>query len=342
VIHHYQKEAERKPRNEPEPFHLRQLGDALRERFERFDTFEDLDRAVSSYQKAVEFTPDDAHKPPHLHRLGSALQARFERLDNLEDLDGAISNFQKAVEFTPEDAHKPPNLHRLGGALQTRFKRLNNLGDLERAISNYQRAVEFTPDDDPNKSLFLDDLGGSQRVRFERLRSPKDLGSALSSARKAVELTPDQYPNKPLRVTRLKELEEAKAKSARDKGKDGNELKPVQGEHIAAEKRSGTRRVGDWPPVELDIGMAGEKPPGIPKEYSGWDVYNNEAKEVDTELVNDWRDSLNSLLLFVSTFDTTPSPPNSIHTGGHICRCTYRFHHREQEDARTRSRRNNG
>ena len=58
--------------------------------------------------------------------------------------------------------------------------------------------------------------------------------------------------------------------------------------------------------VELDSGMAseGDRLLGIPKEYSGWDVYNNEAKKVDTELVNDWRDSLNSLLLFVSIFDT--------------------------------------
>ncbi|KIM29772.1 hypothetical protein M408DRAFT_67442, partial [Serendipita vermifera MAFF 305830] len=38
------------------------------------------------------------------------------------------------------------------------------------------------------------------------------------------------------------------------------------------------------------------------KEYSGWDVYNNEAKKVDTELVKDWRESLNSLLLFAAIF----------------------------------------
>ena len=39
---------------------------------------------------------------------------------------------------------------------------------------------------------------------------------------------------------------------------------------------------------------------GLKKEYSGWDVYNNEAKKVDTELVKDWTASLNFLLLFVS------------------------------------------
>jgi Family of unknown function (DUF6535) len=35
-------------------------------------------------------------------------------------------------------------------------------------------------------------------------------------------------------------------------------------------------------------------------EYTVWDVYNNEARKVDAELVNDWKESLNSLLLFVS------------------------------------------
>jgi hypothetical protein len=39
---------------------------------------------------------------------------------------------------------------------------------------------------------------------------------------------------------------------------------------------------------------------GQTPEYNGWDVYNNEAIKVDTELVKDWTASLNFLLLFVS------------------------------------------
>jgi hypothetical protein len=54
--------------------------------------------------------------------------------------------------------------------------------------------------------------------------------------------------------------------------------------------------------IEIGAGVPGEggRLPGMTREYSAWDVYNNEARKVDTELVNDWRDSLNSLLLFVS------------------------------------------
>jgi regulatory protein YycI of two-component signal transduction system YycFG len=44
----------------------------------------------------------------------------------------------------------------------------------------------------------------------------------------------------------------------------------------------------------------GDKILGLTTEYSGWDVYNNEARKVDRELVKDWTASLNFLLLFVS------------------------------------------
>jgi hypothetical protein len=40
--------------------------------------------------------------------------------------------------------------------------------------------------------------------------------------------------------------------------------------------------------------------PGMVKESTVWDVYNNEARKVDNELVKDWTASLNSLLVFVS------------------------------------------
>jgi Family of unknown function (DUF6535) len=43
---------------------------------------------------------------------------------------------------------------------------------------------------------------------------------------------------------------------------------------------------------------------GMTKEYSGWDVYNNEARKVDNELVKDWTTSLNFLLIFVCFIPT--------------------------------------
>ncbi|KIM32248.1 hypothetical protein M408DRAFT_215878 [Serendipita vermifera MAFF 305830] len=56
------------------------------------------------------------------------------------------------------------------------------------------------------------------------------------------------------------------------------------------------------PNIVMGEGIQGGQFGGMAKESTGWDVYNNEAKKVDTELVNDWRDSLNSLLLFAAIF----------------------------------------
>lgn len=38
---------------------------------------------------------------------------------------------------------------------------------------------------------------------------------------------------------------------------------------------------------------------GFTPENTIWDVYNNEARVIDTELVKDWTSSLNFLLVFV-------------------------------------------
>jgi hypothetical protein len=76
--------------------------------------------------------------------------------------------------------------------------------------------------------------------------------------------------------------------------------------------------------VEIGTEVAGEggRLPGMTKEYSAWDVYNNEAKKVDTELVNDWRDSLNSLLLFVSISPST-STYSDLRQGSHLRCCSH-------------------
>ncbi|KIM19696.1 hypothetical protein M408DRAFT_182846 [Serendipita vermifera MAFF 305830] len=48
--------------------------------------------------------------------------------------------------------------------------------------------------------------------------------------------------------------------------------------------------------------MDGGHDPRIAKGLTAWDLYNDEARKVDNELVKDWRDSLNSLLVFAAIF----------------------------------------
>jgi hypothetical protein len=52
--------------------------------------------------------------------------------------------------------------------------------------------------------------------------------------------------------------------------------------------------------TRADVKIDEERIPGMVREYTVWDVYNNEARKVDNELVKDWTASLNFLLVFVS------------------------------------------
>jgi hypothetical protein len=76
------------------------------------------------------------------------------------------------------------------------------------------------------------------------------------------------------------------------------------------EKRTKTSFTKPKVTVELaqehmpEMTREGERILGMTKENSGWDVYNNEARKVDTELVKDWTTSLNFLLIFVSFIPT--------------------------------------
>jgi Family of unknown function (DUF6535) len=84
--------------------------------------------------------------------------------------------------------------------------------------------------------------------------------------------------------------------------------------HVSAEKENNDEKRIKAPVTQpkATIGLAQEHAPemtsdgdrilGMTKENSGWDVYNNEARKVDMELVKDWTTSLNFLLIFVSVF----------------------------------------
>jgi hypothetical protein len=38
----------------------------------------------------------------------------------------------------------------------------------------------------------------------------------------------------------------------------------------------------------------------VTKDTTAWEIYNHKASEVDREMIKDWNDSLNTLLIFVS------------------------------------------
>jgi hypothetical protein len=61
----------------------------------------------------------------------------------------------------------------------------------------------------------------------------------------------------------------------------------------------------DTKPPTRRFGIAREaRKPGEPlnvtENTTVWEIYNHKAAEVDREMIKDWNDSLNTLLIFVS------------------------------------------
>jgi hypothetical protein len=55
-------------------------------------------------------------------------------------------------------------------------------------------------------------------------------------------------------------------------------------------KLFGLGRTPNWP----------SDPLVVTKDTTAWEIYNHKASEVDREMIKDWNESLNTLLIFVS------------------------------------------
>lgn len=163
---------------------MHQISEAVRviERYERYGSRQDLDKAVGIMDQVVEITPQ---RSKHLARIlsivGAMLGTRFERTGSMDDLNRAVKVANMAVEATP---HGHPNragyLNNLGTWLGTRFERTGAMDDVNRAVEVADRAVNATLHDHPNRAAILNNLGNRLGTRFEGTGSMDDRRRALS------------------------------------------------------------------------------------------------------------------------------------------------------------------
>ena len=102
----YRQAVELTPAASPDmPGYLNNLGNGLRNRYERAGKLEDLEEAVGVYRQAVKLAPADSpDMPGYLNNLGTGLSGRYERAGRPEDLEEAIGVYRRAVKLTPADS----------------------------------------------------------------------------------------------------------------------------------------------------------------------------------------------------------------------------------------------
>jgi hypothetical protein len=73
------------------------------------------------------------------------------------------------------------------------------------------------------------------------------------------------------------------------------------------------------------------EPLAVTKETTAWEIYNHKASGIDKEMIKDWNDSLNTLLIFVSSTGAFKGCHLTCGTGRSIFSNPDSFYHREYE-----------
>ena len=143
----YRRALDLTPEGSPEyPERLSGLGIALRERFHRTGSREDIDQSIEMQGQAVASSADSlSTQYAARDNLGRALRDRYDSFGAESDLNQAIVEHRRAVEYGGGTASARLNaLASLGQAMYQRYRRTGDLSNLDAAIaaSRLAAAVE--------------------------------------------------------------------------------------------------------------------------------------------------------------------------------------------------------
>ncbi|TDB88973.1 CHAT domain-containing protein [Actinomadura sp. KC216] len=167
------------------------LGVALRTRFERTGSLDDLTAAIDHLRRAIPLVQDPVHRAWAQSNLGVALQMLFGQTDRIADLTEAIDLATEAIDAVPaQDFNGPGWQSNLGLALLQRFEHTGAPEDMERAVDVCQDAMLSTPADHPGRPLFAANLATCLRARFQWTADPADLEEAIRLWRQVIAIAP--------------------------------------------------------------------------------------------------------------------------------------------------------
>ncbi|MCE7011480.1 CHAT domain-containing tetratricopeptide repeat protein [Kibdelosporangium philippinense] len=167
------------------PVYLHNLSLALRLRFERAGTTDDLEHAIAMSRTVLETaTGGDPNISAYRHNLGMSLWLRFGRSNRREDLAEAIGIARRGM--AGGEPGRTLCLTVLGLALYSRYKVSGSKPDLDEAISLIRSAV--------SQPALLSTLSTALLARFESSADPADLDEAIAAGLTATDAYPHGHP----------------------------------------------------------------------------------------------------------------------------------------------------
>jgi len=163
---------------------------SLRDEFQRTNSLESLNEAISVGAEAVIITPrDHKHLALYLGNHAIHLGDRFARRNFLEDLETCIEMEREAIRIIGLDhADRSGHLAYLSARMGDRFKARSQPSDLDEAIRLAEEALKFTSGDHRDYAARLNNLATQLGDKYYQTRSLTDLDRAISLGREAKEV----------------------------------------------------------------------------------------------------------------------------------------------------------
>ncbi|KAL4945910.1 hypothetical protein BDV06DRAFT_174016 [Aspergillus oleicola] len=183
---------------------LKNLSNALGQRFTVSDSLQDIDNAIDYGIDAANLVPDSAQWPELLHNVSLFLEDRFSRLGDRRDLDEAIELEETAASvIAAEDPRLLTHWDQLGVLYAERFDCSDEMNDLDRSIHLAQRALDGSDGNDVDTVRFKWHMSLALNRRFECLNKVADLDCAILLGTEALH---GIAPNDPRRIDLLLDI----------------------------------------------------------------------------------------------------------------------------------------
>ncbi|KDQ50725.1 hypothetical protein JAAARDRAFT_550455 [Jaapia argillacea MUCL 33604] len=168
---------------------LKELGSALRDRFDETEDLLDIDTAIEVHRQSLTAVESNHPlRPSLLSHYGFALHDRFDHSENLRDLEDALSQHRQALELLPAgDPDQYDVLCNVCNALQCRFLATGEGSDLDEAVVLSRKALQLRPTSRDSYQL----LGDLLLQRFQASRQQRDLDEAIEVNQQCLDLRPD-------------------------------------------------------------------------------------------------------------------------------------------------------
>ncbi|KDQ50729.1 hypothetical protein JAAARDRAFT_211553 [Jaapia argillacea MUCL 33604] len=168
---------------------LKELGSALRDRFDETEDLLDIDTAIEVHRQSLTAVESNHPlRPSLLSHYGFALRDRFDHSENLRDLEDALSQHRHALELLPAgDPDQWDVLSNVCDALQRRFLAVGDGSDLDEAVVLGRKALQLRSKSRDSYQL----LGELLLQRFQASRQQRDLDEVVEVHQQCLDLRPD-------------------------------------------------------------------------------------------------------------------------------------------------------